>query len=148
MAKIRLCVAAAVLLLLGSGAAYGVTRAVEQDSASMSGEFDWTVNAAGVPFTTASGQQYWAGWYFEGEHGYQYWLGGNVTTPYRTPITTTVVLRESLPDIAGCEYQAGTCDLFGDYYVTLYKVVDGDYTDQPLLDSAGNPYTFEQDLDR
>ena len=147
--KLRLLVLGCfALVLLLAGGAYAVAREAQSGTPQMSGQFDWTVYANNVPFTAASGQQYWAGWYFEGEHGYQYWLGGNVNTPYRTPITTTVTLRESLQDIAGCDYQADPCDLFGDYYVTLYKVVNGDYTDQPLLDANGQPYTFEQDLDR
>jgi hypothetical protein len=136
----RLLIAAAVLLLVFAAGASAVS---ETNTPNMSGHFDWTVYADGITFKAGGGTQYRVQWYFEGENGYQYWLGEGVTTPYRTPITTTVVLRESLPDIAGCEYQPDPCDLYGDYYATIYKA-DG----EPLLDAAGNPYTFEQDFDR
>jgi hypothetical protein len=144
----RAAVIASAVVLAFVGGAYALAQTGDSSTPNISGHFDWTVIATGVPFTTDSGQQYWVQWYFEGANGFQYWLGSNVNNPYRTPTTTTVVMREQLADIAGCEYQPEPCDLHGDYYATLYKVVDGVYTDDPLLDSNGAPYTFEQDLDR
>ena len=143
----RLTILVLAAALLAAGGARAVTGETSSSSPNVRAEFDWVVYLDGVPFTSTPGQQYWAGWHFRGENGYEYWLGSNVNTPPRTPITTMIILRESLPDLAGCVYQPDPCDLKGDYYLTLYKVVNGVYTDDPLLDPAGNPYSLEQEMD-